>query len=142
MFIDPCSVLYTEEPDYVIYQEIVQLNDRKCMQCVMMVDHEWLTKLAESYCNFSSMDKDTEPRLAVFGQISLSIDVRRILHLVTCRYDKERDEIVRSVEVTFGPLEWRLTPVERPIPNDIMLYRYFGQFLLAGEVMHFLLEYV
>ncbi|VDO84356.1 unnamed protein product [Heligmosomoides polygyrus] len=119
VFIDPCSVLYTEEPDYVIYQEIVQLNDRKCMQCVMMVDHEWLTKLAESYCNFSSMDKDTEPR-----------------------YDKERDEIVRSVEVTFGPLEWRLTPVERPIPNDIMLYRYFGQFLLAGEVVPLLAQFV
>ncbi|KAK5983510.1 Helicase ATP-binding domain-containing protein, partial [Trichostrongylus colubriformis] len=46
VFIDPCSVLYTDEPDYVIYQEIVQLGDRKCMQGVMMVDHEWLPRLA------------------------------------------------------------------------------------------------
>ncbi|KAL6728316.1 hypothetical protein Aduo_010097 [Ancylostoma duodenale] len=119
VFIDPCSVVYTEEPDYVIYQEIVQLNDRKCMQSVMMVDHEWLTRLAEPYCNFASMDKDQAPR-----------------------YDAEKDQIVKSVEVTFGPLEWRLDPVDRPIPNDIMLYRYFAQFLLAGEVMPLLAEYV
>ncbi|EYC00029.1 hypothetical protein Y032_0118g734 [Ancylostoma ceylanicum] len=119
VFIDPCSVVYTEEPDYVIYQEIVQLNDRKCMQSVMMVDHEWLTRLAEPYCNFAPMDKEQAPR-----------------------YDAEKDQIVKSVEVTFGPLEWRLDPVDRPIPNDIMLYRYFAQFLLAGEVMPLLAEYV
>ncbi|KAK6050474.1 hypothetical protein COOONC_12021, partial [Cooperia oncophora] len=114
VFIDPCSVIYTEEPDYVIYQEIVQLGDKKCMQCVMMVDHEWLPRLAESYCNFASMDKDTEPR-----------------------YDAEKDEIVKSVAVTFGPLEWPLDPIERPIPNDIMLYRYFAQFLPSRRGKYF-----
>ncbi|VDO32513.1 unnamed protein product [Haemonchus placei] len=119
VFIDPCSVIYTDEPDYVIYQEIVQLGDRKCMQGVMMVDHEWLPRLAESYCNFAPMDKDAEPR-----------------------YDSEKDLIVKSVEVTFGPLEWRLNPIERPIPNDIMLYRFFAQFFLAGEVMPLLAQFV
>ncbi|CAJ0599569.1 unnamed protein product [Cylicocyclus nassatus] len=119
VFIDPCSVIYTEEPDYVIYQEIVQLGDRKCMQNLMMVDHEWLTRLAEPYCNFAPMDKDQLPR-----------------------YDAEKDQIVKSVNVTFGPLEWHLEPVDRPVPNDIMLYRYFAQFLLAGEVMPLLAEYV
>ncbi|XGW17265.1 hypothetical protein V3C99_002123 [Haemonchus contortus] len=119
VFIDPCSVIYTDEPDYVIYQEIVQLGDRKCMQGVMMVDHEWLPRLAESYCNFAPMDKDAEPR-----------------------YDSEKDLIVKSVEVTFGPFEWRLNPIERPIPNDIMLYRYFAQFFLAGEVMPLLAQFV
>ncbi|ETN82419.1 hypothetical protein NECAME_07996 [Necator americanus] len=48
VFIDPCSVIYTEEPDYVIYQEIVQLNDRKCMQNVMMQEN------AEKYDCFQS----------------------------------------------------------------------------------------
>ncbi|KAK5980916.1 hypothetical protein GCK32_013402, partial [Trichostrongylus colubriformis] len=119
VFIDPCSVLYTDEPDYVIYQEIVQLGDRKCMQGVLMVDHEWLPRLAESYCNFAPMDKDAEPR-----------------------YDAEKDEIVKSVEVTFGPLEWRLDPIERSVPNDIMLYRFFAQFFLAGEVMPMLAQFV
>ncbi|WKY00534.1 hypothetical protein Q1695_014961 [Nippostrongylus brasiliensis] len=118
VFIDPSSVLYTEEPDYVIYQEIVQLNDRKCMQCVMMVDHEWLTRLAEPYCNFAPMNNDQEPR-----------------------YDAAKDEIVRSVEVTFGPLEWRLDPVERAVPRDIMLYRFFAMFFLAGEIMPLLAEF-
>ncbi|KAK6029631.1 helicase protein, partial [Ostertagia ostertagi] len=88
VFIDPCSVMYTDEPDYVIYQEIVQ------------------------------------PHVADF------------------RYEADRDEIVKSVGVTFGPLEWRLDPIERPIPNDIMLYRYFAQFLLAGQVMPLLAQFV
>ena len=26
VFIDPCSVIYTEEPDYVIYRDIIQLG--------------------------------------------------------------------------------------------------------------------
>lgn len=26
VFIDPCSVIYTEEPEYVVYQEIVHLG--------------------------------------------------------------------------------------------------------------------
>ena len=26
VFIDPCSVIYTEEPDYLIFQDIVQLG--------------------------------------------------------------------------------------------------------------------
>ncbi|KJH48716.1 helicase protein [Dictyocaulus viviparus] len=119
VFIDPASVLYTDEPDYVIYQQVIQIKDRICMQNLMMVDHEWLSRLAESYCNFASMDSEQ-----------------------TARYDPVKDQIVKRVEVTFGPLEWRLDPVDRPVPNDIMLYRLFAQFLLAGEVMPKLAEYV
>ncbi|VDM57221.1 unnamed protein product [Angiostrongylus costaricensis] len=110
VFIDPSSVLYTDEPDYVIYQQVVQMKDRLCMQVLMMVDHEWLTRLAENYCDFSPVDPEEAPR-----------------------YDAVKDQIVKRVEVTFGPLKWSLNPVDRPVPNDIMLYRYFAQFLLAGE---------
>uniref|UniRef100_A0A0K0DDJ3 RNA helicase n=1 Tax=Angiostrongylus cantonensis TaxID=6313 RepID=A0A0K0DDJ3_ANGCA len=110
VFIDPSSVLYTDEPDYVIYQQVVQMKDRLCMQVLMMVDHEWLTRLAENYCSFSPVDPEEAPR-----------------------YDAVKDQIVKRVEVTFGPLKWSLNPVDRPVPNDIMLYRYFAQFLLAGE---------
>ncbi|VDM78423.1 unnamed protein product, partial [Strongylus vulgaris] len=49
---------------------------------------EWLTRLAEPYCNFAPLDKEQQPR-----------------------YDAGKDLIVKSVEVTFGPLEWRLDPV-------------------------------
>ncbi|KAJ1374358.1 putative ATP-dependent RNA helicase rha-2 [Parelaphostrongylus tenuis] len=89
------------------------------MQVLMMVDHEWLTRLAESYCSFAPMDPEQAPR-----------------------YDAVKDQIVTRVEVTFGPLNWPLKPVDRSIPNDIMLYRYFAQFLLAGEVVPMLAEYV
>ncbi|KAI6197475.1 putative ATP-dependent RNA helicase kurz [Aphelenchoides besseyi] len=34
VFIDPTSTLYKEEPEFVLYQELVQLNDRKLMQNV------------------------------------------------------------------------------------------------------------
>ncbi|KAI6172515.1 putative ATP-dependent RNA helicase kurz [Aphelenchoides besseyi] len=43
VFIDPTSTLYKEEPEFVLYQELVQLNDRKLMQNVSEVEAEWLS---------------------------------------------------------------------------------------------------
>ncbi|CAI4230795.1 unnamed protein product [Auanema sp. JU1783] len=118
VFIDPCSVLYTEDPDYVLYQDIVQLGEKKCMQGLMTVDYEWLPTLAESHCSFGAADKEVEPK-----------------------YCAKKDLIVNSVGVKFGPLEWSIGNFDREINRDIMYYRYFCQFLLKGEVVPMLAEY-
>ncbi|CAB3403608.1 unnamed protein product [Caenorhabditis bovis] len=110
VFIDPSSVMFTEEPEFVIYQEIVQVSEKKLMSQVCAVDAEWISRLAESYCHFGEMNKDEEPK-----------------------YDKEKDIIVKNVKVTFGPLDWPLPDEMREIPHDIMRYRYFALFLLDGQ---------
>ncbi|KAI6183568.1 putative ATP-dependent RNA helicase kurz [Aphelenchoides bicaudatus] len=43
VFIDPTSTLYKEEPEYVLYQDILQISERKLMQNVSEVESEWLT---------------------------------------------------------------------------------------------------
>lgn len=118
VFIDPCSVVFTEEPEFVIYQELVQVNEKKLMTSVCAVDKEWLSRLAESYCNYGEQDKNQEPI-----------------------YDPVKDMVVKTVKVTFGPLNWELPNENRSVPHDIMMYRYFALFLLDGLVFEKLKEY-
>uniref|UniRef100_A0A914I9J1 RNA helicase n=1 Tax=Globodera rostochiensis TaxID=31243 RepID=A0A914I9J1_GLORO len=42
VFIDENSVLYMEQPDYVLYQEIVQLENKKCLKHLSFVEPEWI----------------------------------------------------------------------------------------------------
>ncbi|KAF1760972.1 hypothetical protein GCK72_009225 [Caenorhabditis remanei] len=119
VFIDPCSVLFTEEPEFVIYQELVQVNEKKLMTSVCAVDKEWISRLAESYCKFGeSSDKNLEPI-----------------------YDGVKDAVCKNVKVTFGPLDWKLPNENRKVPHDIMQYRYFALFLLDGQVFEKLKEF-
>ncbi|CAL2038500.1 unnamed protein product [Caenorhabditis brenneri] len=119
VFIDPCSVLFTEEPDFVIYQELVQVNEKKLMTSVCAVDKEWISRLAESYCKFGEPDKNLEPI-----------------------YDPIKDCVAKTVKVSFGPLDWELPNENRKVPHDIMMYRYFALFVLDGQVFEKLKEYV
>ena len=58
---DFCSIIYGLV--FVLKTFISScLGDKKCMQTIMTVDHEWLPRLAEAYCNFGEMDKDQEPK--------------------------------------------------------------------------------
>ncbi|UMM26029.1 hypothetical protein L5515_005595 [Caenorhabditis briggsae] len=118
VFIDPCSVLFTEEPEFVIYQELVQVNEKKLMTSVCAVDKEWISRLAESWCRFGEQDKNQEPI-----------------------YDSVKDAVVKTVKVAFGPLGWELPNENRPVPHDIMKYRYFAVFLLDGQVFEKLKDF-
>ncbi|TKR76831.1 hypothetical protein L596_017911 [Steinernema carpocapsae] len=111
VFIDATSVLFKSEPDYILYQDIVQVNDKKCMQNVSIVEAEWLPRLAEGYCHFAPVDDKVDP---IFDEIS--------------------GTLVQSVRTTFGDREWPLGKIDRPLPNNIRLYRYFAQYFLEGKV--------
>uniref|UniRef100_A0A914EEH4 RNA helicase n=1 Tax=Acrobeloides nanus TaxID=290746 RepID=A0A914EEH4_9BILA len=110
IFIDATSILYQEEPDFVLYQEIVQVQNRKCMQTVCAVEQEWLPKLAESYCNFQVVE-DLEPK-----------------------YDSKIGKVVQKCKVTFSERAWPLGEADRPMENNILLYKHFAKFLLSGKI--------
>ncbi|VDN04334.1 unnamed protein product [Thelazia callipaeda] len=110
IFIDPGSVLFKDEPDWVLYQEIVERKGKKCMQNIICVDENWLPRLANTYCHFKPI-KDAEPR-----------------------YDSATDSIVILMEGSFSDRCWPLGKVEQPLPVNINLYRYFAQFFLDGSV--------
>lgn len=41
-------MLSKEKPDYVLYQEIIQLGQKKCMQMVCAVEPEWIPPFIKS----------------------------------------------------------------------------------------------
>ncbi|GMT19418.1 hypothetical protein PFISCL1PPCAC_10715, partial [Pristionchus fissidentatus] len=118
VFIDSASMLNREEPDWVVFQEILQVNDRKCMQSVCAVEGEWLMRLAEPYCHYGEPEKDKEPT-----------------------FDAVQDAVVESVSVSFGPHRWPLPHTLRPVNVNILLYKHFARLLLAGEVLPLLSQW-
>uniref|UniRef100_A0A158Q2M2 RNA helicase n=1 Tax=Dracunculus medinensis TaxID=318479 RepID=A0A158Q2M2_DRAME len=117
LFIDPSSVLFKEEPEWILYQEIIEINGKKCMQNVITVEPDWLARLALTYCDFVEI-KNADPK-----------------------YDPASDSILITQNAFFGSRRWSLGVVNRPIPRDINLYRQFARFFLDGSVCPKLAEY-
>uniref|UniRef100_A0A915AK36 RNA helicase n=1 Tax=Parascaris univalens TaxID=6257 RepID=A0A915AK36_PARUN len=117
VFIDASSVLYKDEPDWILFQEIVQVSGKKCMQNVMTVESDWLSRLAAAYCEFSPI-KNAEPR-----------------------YDRTNDAVVLAHRCTFGDKNWSLGEVDRPMACNLNVYRQFGRFFLDGSVCPQLADY-
>uniref|UniRef100_A0A0R3S0K4 RNA helicase n=1 Tax=Elaeophora elaphi TaxID=1147741 RepID=A0A0R3S0K4_9BILA len=117
IYIDPSSMLFKDEPDWVLYQEIIERKEKKYMQNVICVEKNWLPRLANTYCHFTPI-KEAEPR-----------------------YDSTTDAVLILMDGTFGDLHWPLGKVEQPLPVNINLYRYFAQFFLDGSVCPSLAAY-
>ncbi|CAD5211268.1 unnamed protein product [Bursaphelenchus okinawaensis] len=49
VFIDATSTLFKEEPDFVLYQEIIQLDGQMKMQSVLEVEETWFSTIAKGY---------------------------------------------------------------------------------------------
>lgn len=41
-------MLLKEQPDYVLYQEVIQLGQKKCMQMLSAVEPEWIPPFIKS----------------------------------------------------------------------------------------------
>ncbi|CAD5215627.1 unnamed protein product [Bursaphelenchus xylophilus] len=59
VFIDPASVLVKEEPEFVLYQEIVQLDGQMKMQMVLEVEPDWMNTIAKDV-KFPQLNQKTE----------------------------------------------------------------------------------
>lgn len=116
VFIHPSSVLYTDTPDYVLYQEIVQFSDKKCMLTVCAIDPDWLPTLATAYCRFEPPSADA-----------------------LAHYDRALDRIVIPMSTSFSG--WQLGNVDRPHPTNLNLYRWFAVAFLAGDICQSLAAY-
>jgi ATP-dependent RNA helicase DHX37/DHR1 len=111
-FIDSSSMLYQDQPDYVVYQEIVQFNYKKCLQNLSMVEAEWLPQLAEPYCDFTMPDPEKD----------------------IPTFDQTTGKVVQNASVTFGERRWPLKAVKRQMPINILHYKHFARLFLGGHV--------
>ena len=105
-------MLSTDQPDFILYQEIVQFNNKKCLQNCAMVDPEWLPQLAEPYCDF--VMPDPEKDVPTFDQVT--------------------GQVVQNATVTFGERRWPLKAMKRQMPVNILHYKHFAKLFLGGHV--------
>ncbi|KFD66492.1 hypothetical protein M514_05725 [Trichuris suis] len=118
LWIHPTSVLFRAQPEWLVYQEIVDSNGKKCMLNVMAIESEWLLPLARGYCSMGEPLKEPAPF-----------------------YSETKDQIVCHVDCTYGIAAWPLPRQEVAHPVDIMYYRYFASEFLEGRVISKLAKY-
>uniref|UniRef100_A0A5S6QPU4 RNA helicase n=1 Tax=Trichuris muris TaxID=70415 RepID=A0A5S6QPU4_TRIMR len=118
LWIHPTSVLYRMQPEWLVYQEIVDSNGRKCMLNVTTIESEWLLSLARGYCLIGEPLKEPAPF-----------------------YSREKDQIVCLADCTYGMAAWPLPRQEIAHPVDIVYYRHFAFELLEGRVINKLAKY-
>ncbi|XP_067933268.1 probable ATP-dependent RNA helicase DHX37 [Watersipora subatra] len=111
-YIHPNSVLNKKHCEYIIYQDIVDANNKIYLRGVTAIEPEWIPKYADSRCTFSEPLESPEPR-----------------------FDGSSGIVVCHLSSTFGPHSWMLPKVEMPYPNKIEKYRWFAKAILEGLVM-------
>ncbi|XP_074640669.1 putative ATP-dependent RNA helicase DHX37 [Tubulanus polymorphus] len=111
VFIHPSSVLYKKQPQFIVYQEIVETS-KLYMKGITVVEAEWLPELAPSHCQFSKPLEDPPPR-----------------------YNTSTDSVVCHMKASYGRCNWSLPTVELDYPKCIEKYKWFGKALLDGEVI-------
>ena len=105
-------------PDFVIYQEIYEVQGKMFMRGVTAIDPEWLPEFCPLDCDLSKPLSDREPF-----------------------YEPEKDRVSAFRTGTFGERGWSLPllKTEHPVQSDRI--RYFAKFFLEGEIFPALKEY-
>lgn len=117
VFISPQSALYNETPEYVVYQEIYESSEhsqsgRLYMRNIFVIDCEWLPKCVKELCNLSNPLEEPPPR-----------------------FDHKSGKVKCHCASTFGPYNWKISPVEVEYPDGSDKYRHFAYHLLNGDII-------
>ncbi|KPM09292.1 ATP-dependent RNA helicase kurz-like protein [Sarcoptes scabiei] len=111
VYIPSQSILFNENFEYVVYQEIFE-SGKLFMRNVVPIESEWLPLYAKQFCSLSSPLNDPGPR-----------------------YDSKDDQIKCFRSSTFGPLNWEMPSIEMEYPNTIEKFCFFAHFLFKGSVI-------
>ncbi|XP_069134238.1 probable ATP-dependent RNA helicase DHX37 [Argopecten irradians] len=111
LFIHPSSVLYRQNPPYVVYQRIEETS-KLYMKGLVAVEPEWLPIFCPSHCTFSKPLDDPAPD-----------------------FDEKKGEVRCHMTGTFSRCTWALPAVEMDYPLTLEKYKWFARFLLEGKVI-------
>uniref|UniRef100_A0AC35UEY3 ATP-dependent RNA helicase kurz n=1 Tax=Rhabditophanes sp. KR3021 TaxID=114890 RepID=A0AC35UEY3_9BILA len=127
VFIDPVSILFKVEPEYVMYQEIIKVQDKHLMRGLTAIDKETISVLCASSCSFEPIQSQTS---------SLIKEKEKIY-----KFDDKLGTVVQQNKCFFSPRQWSLGAVDRPLPINIKLYKHFAYHFLEGNVIKGLAPY-
>lgn len=115
VFMHSSSVLRSSRPEWVVYQEIYELQNgdatRMFMRGVTAIEPEWLLVYAKSVCNIKAIKEDPQPK-----------------------YNAGNGKIYCFCEATFGKSGWEIPLAEIEMPVGELVYKYFAMFFLNGDV--------
>lgn len=125
LFIHPSSSLFKKVPPYVCYVDIIETS-KLYMRLVCAFDSDWLPEFLPNECSFDRPIVEANDELTDRQP----------------RFDMEKGVVVCHRESTFGPLMWRVRPVEVEwLPAELELFKWFARFLLEGKVIEGLRKY-
>lgn len=110
VFMHSSSVLKKEKPEWVVYQEIYELQNgdsrKMFMRGVTAIEPEWLLTYVRSLCNIRSIREDPEPR-----------------------YNQKDGKMYCYVDATFGRSGWEIPMAEIEMPTTEMACKYVTIYL-------------
>jgi len=118
VFIHQASVHKQSSPMWVVYQELFETKDKVVMRGITEIDAEWLPTFCPGLCSLGPPLSTPPPR-----------------------YCTSTGRVMASFQGTFGTCAWPLPTTEQEMPGSLEKYKWFGRFLLEGNVAPSLSEY-
>lgn len=110
VFMHSSSVLRTLKPEWVVYQEIYELQNgetqKMFMRGVTAIEPEWLLVYVKELCNIIAIKEDPAPR-----------------------YNERNGKIYCFCEATFGKSAWEIPLAEIEMPLNELACKYVGYIL-------------
>lgn len=116
VFLHSSSVLRHTRPEWVVYQEIYELQNgdttKMFMRGVTAIEPEWLLIYARPVCNIKSIREEPTPP----------------------RYNALNGKVYCFCEATFGESAWDIPLAEIEMPCSELACKYFAMFFLDGVI--------
>lgn len=116
VYLHSASVLRQTRPEWVVYQEIYELQNgdttKMFMRGVTAIEPEWLLVYARPVCNIKSIREEPTPP----------------------RYNATNGKVYCFCEATFGESAWDIPLAEIEMPCSELACKYFAMFFLGGDV--------
>lgn len=116
VFLHASSVLRQTRPEWVVYQEIYELQNgdttKMFMRGVTAIEPEWLLVYARAVCNIKSIKEEPTPP----------------------RYNAANGKVYCFCEATFGESAWEIPLAEIEMPCSELACKYLAMFFLNGDI--------
>lgn len=111
VLIHPLSVLRTNLPEWVVYQEVFESNGKMYMRGITAIEPSWIPAFCKNLCQSGPPILDPPPR-----------------------FDSDKGVVKCSVKSTYGKQGWSLPIHEIEYPFSLEKFKLFGQYFLEGKV--------
>ena len=111
VFINPTSILRHESPEWIVYQDIYEHDNKIYLRGITAIEPGWLPVFTPTQCTFS------DP-----------------LEVPAPRFDADQGKVFCHMNITFGRSGWQLPTMELEFPAGLDRFKYFAQFFLSGAV--------